>query len=266
MDLARISQVVPSQVTIRKRQWYLCNAVPCSVTTTSEHVAHEDEINIAKAMMKTGDGISSFYITHSHRRTVIRRGTCSSEQCKCRCMVLKAVDGYLGMYLNTNHHDITHVASDKKLSLQEVTFVSNNVSTRPTDILSMMVSNNIINKEDLNKKKKMVQYHVYNQRKKIKESINIEWNLKLAKEFIDAAVIDVNTIDKESINRSLEDKFSIMRNLYILDHDMHNNDEWTYIIFTTKSALKVLFEGNIQQLWGDGKVSCDHHNYNPFGI
>ena len=100
----------------------------------------------------------------------------------------------------------------------------------------------------------------------MKDSNNKHWNLKIAKECVQAAMIDMNNITEQSINRRLDDKFSIMRNLYVLDHDLHKNDEWSYIIFTTKSALKVLFEGNIQHLWGDGKVSFNVLYDNPFGI
>ena len=256
MELASISQVVPSVVTMQKKKWYLCNASPCSVTKTIEDFVHEEEETIAKQMMKDGDGISAFKITHTQRRSIIRRGTCLSGCCKCKCIVMKAVDGYLGMYLDSNNHLEEHVSTDKKLSLREQKFASKHLFTAPRNIVSMMVNDKIIDNNDLQNKKRLVQYHVWNQRKKIKDSNNVEWNLKLAKEFVEEAKIDVNAFTKETINRCLDDKFYIMRNLYVLDHDMHNNDEWRYIIFTTKSALKVLFEGNLKHLWGDGKVSC----------
>ena len=57
MDLASICQVVPSQVTLKTQKWYLCNASPCSVTKTYEDIPHDEEIKIAKQMMKDGDGI-----------------------------------------------------------------------------------------------------------------------------------------------------------------------------------------------------------------
>ena len=113
----------------------------------------------------------------------------------------------------------------------------------------------MIENKDLQKKKRLVQYHVWNERKKVKDSNDISWNLRLAKEFVMKSQIDVNELSRDIIQRCLDEKFNIMRNLFVLDHDLHNDDEWSYIIFTTKTALKVLFEGNIKYLWGDGQVS-----------
>ena len=72
---------------------------------------------------------------------------------------------------------------------------------------------------------------------------------------LNTAAININCLDDTLRNRNLDGDNHIMRNIYIVDHDLHRNDNWSFIIFTVKSALKVVLRvtsinyGVITEMW-----------------
>ena len=48
--------------------------------------------------------------------------------------------------------------------------------------------------------------------------------------------------------------YNFLRNIIILDHDMHKEDNWSQIVFTIPSAMSVL-HSNLTNLWDETNVS-----------
>ena len=124
------------------------------------------------------------------------------------------------------------------------------------------MSMGMIDSSQLGDKRKLIHNYVHNTKKRMKNHNNkVEWNLDYIKRAANAVTIDINSINCSLLNRSLDPELSFLRNIYIISHDLNKGDEWSYIIFTIRSAIDIILNGNIDMMWGDDKVCVYLYHY-----